>query len=174
MSNHFFIHQWINNYSRKWNFHFWKLRYKAFHNEKYTIKLGTMQTKRQFLLKALKKHTTPACFSERLWLGVRWYCAHKNVSQFWNPTGHNQLTFVGELPEIKIKINQSKISFSFISQKFEISISFCTMFCIFHKNERRSCKRFFAKNLMYLVKTWISSYLIIDLIFACVINAVIT
>ena len=37
-------------------------------------------------LKALKKHTTPARFSARLCLGVRWYCVQKNVSPLWNPT----------------------------------------------------------------------------------------
>ena len=36
-------------------------------------------------LKALKKHTTPARFSARLCLGVRWECVQKNVSQIWSP-----------------------------------------------------------------------------------------
>ena len=36
-------------------------------------------------LKALKKHTTPARFSARLCLGVRWYCVQKNVSPIWIP-----------------------------------------------------------------------------------------
>ena len=37
-------------------------------------------------LKALKKHTSPARFSARLCLGVRWECVQKNVSQIWSPT----------------------------------------------------------------------------------------